>query len=66
MACKRFDELIRQDPTVARDLDRFRRFNAVYSMARNLAEIPFNIGRRDRSGIQTHPGVAGGRVDRCG
>ena len=43
MACKRFDELIRQDPTVARDLDRFRRFNAVYSMARNLAEIPFNL-----------------------
>ena len=43
MACKRFDELLRHDPTVARDLDRFRRFNAVYSRARNLLEVPINL-----------------------
>ncbi len=42
-ACKHFNELLRQDLTVTNDLERFRRFNAVYSIARNLYEIPHNL-----------------------
>jgi hypothetical protein len=45
-ACKHFNELLRQDLTVPNDLEQFRRFNAVYSMARNLFEIPHNLAAR--------------------
>jgi len=45
-ARKHFDELLRQDLTVTNDLERFRRLNAVYSMARNLFEIPHNLAAR--------------------
>jgi hypothetical protein len=45
-ACKHFNELLRQDLTVTNDLERFRRSNAVYSIARNLYEIPHNLAAR--------------------
>jgi galactose-3-O-sulfotransferase len=48
---RRFDELANDDATLAGDLRRFRRINALYGSLGALFAVPFNIGRNCRAAI---------------
>ncbi|HSQ00321.1 MAG TPA: sulfotransferase family 2 domain-containing protein [Candidatus Dormibacteraeota bacterium] len=49
---QRFEVLVRECPTVARDLRRFRQFNGLYGAAASLFTVPMNLLRGSRAAIR--------------